>query len=262
MAAPISIQQTSSLWFVNLKPNPEARLRLFCFPYAGGGVLGFRRWPQYLSDRIEVWALQLPGRDARWSEALSRRLLTVATEIAITSRPFLEMPFAFFGHSLGALMAFEVTRRIRRDLKVEPSRLFVSGCRAPHISYGDLPRHKLPDDQLINELRRLNGTPNTVLESAELMALMLPMIRADLEMIETYSYTAEPPLSCPISAFGGLRDSEVRLEHLDAWKSHTTGTFSLSMLDGDHFFIKQAESRLLQQVLAELVLAKAAPAAA
>jgi surfactin synthase thioesterase subunit len=214
--------------------------------------MDFRRWPQYLSDNTEVWAVQLPGRDTRRKEAPSKRLSTIVREIAAAIPPFLELPFAFFGHSLGAMTAFEVARVIRRDLNLEPVHLFVSGCRAPQLPYEDLLLHRMPDDQLLNELRRLNGTPSAVLESAELMALMLPLIRADLEMIETYDYTSEAPLSCPLSVYGGLLDTAVRREQLEAWRDQTTARFRLRFFDGDHFFIRHAESLLVQDVKMKL----------
>jgi len=172
--------------------------------------------------------------------------------IAPVLLPYLDKPFAFFGHSMGGLVSFEVTRLLRREYGVSPVHLFVSGRRAPQIPPPSLPIHALPETEFILELRRFNGTPQAVLENTELMQLLIPIIRADFAVLETYVYTDEPALNCPITVFGGLQDQEVSYNNLQAWQEHTNAAFSLQMFEGDHFFLHSAQSLLLQSLSQEL----------
>jgi len=169
-----------------------------------------------------------------------------------TLTPYLDKPFAFFGHSLGVLVSFELVRQLRRERKCGPVHLFVSGHRAPQIPDPDPPIHALPDAEFLEELQRLNGTPQEMLENDELMKVVLPTLRADFRVAETYVYEAEPPLDCPISVFGGVRDPEVNREQLMAWRQQTTKTYSLQMFPGDHFFLHSSETALLRTLSAEL----------
>ena len=242
----------SSLWFANPRPNPEARLHLFCFPYAGGGPQIFRQWPQRLPATVQLYSAQLPGRGARMRERPYTCLSSLVEQLARVIEPYLDRPVAFFGHSLGAVIAFELARQLRRQAGVEPVRLFVSGSPAPQIAKTNAPTHDLPEPELLERLRRLNGTPREVLDHPELVDLMLPLLRADIKMSETYAYAAAPPLGCPISAFGGLSDLEVSREHLAAWREQTAAGFSLQMFEGDHFFIHTAQALLLQAIAREL----------
>jgi medium-chain acyl-[acyl-carrier-protein] hydrolase len=242
----------SSSWFTNLRPNREARLRLFCFPYAGGGPTIFRQWPQRLPSSVQVSSVQLPGRGPRMREAPFTRWAALVEQIALAIEPHLDKPFTFFGYSLGAIIAFELARSLRRRAGVEPLRLFVSACRAPQIPEWHEPTYNLPEPELLERLRRLNGTPKEVLDHPELIQLMLPLLRADFELAETYTYSAAPPLRSPISAFGGLQDAEVKREHLEAWRDQTTSSFNMRMFAGDHFFIHQSEPLLLDIIAREL----------
>jgi len=166
--------------------------------------------------------------------------------------PLLDKPFAFFGHSLGALVGFELARQLRRQSGVQPVRLFVSADRAPQIPHRDRPIHALPEEELLAELRRLNGIPGKVLEEAELMEIVLPVLRADFAVYENYVYSPEPPLHCPISAFGGLQDQRVSCGDLEAWRDQTSVSFSLRMFPGDHFFWNTAQPLILQVLSQEL----------
>jgi medium-chain acyl-[acyl-carrier-protein] hydrolase len=163
-------------------------------------------------------------------------------------QPHLMRPFAFFGHSMGALIGFELTRYLRCQGALLPMQLFVSAHRAPHLPDPKPPIYDLPDAQFLEELRLLNGMPGEVLENAELMELMLPLLRADFAIAETYAYTDDAPLSCPISAFGGLEDDEVSQEETAAWRKQTLNAFTLRMLPGDHFFLFKQRSALLQAI--------------
>ena len=237
--------QTSKSWVICPKPNAQAKLRLFCFHYAGGGALSFRNWPDNLPSSVEVCSVELPGRGFRLAEAAFTSLEPLVQAIADALLPHLDKPFTFFGHSMGGLVCFELTRILRRNYNLNPNHLFVSGHRAPQLPAPDPPIHNLPEPEFLTELRQLEGTPRQVLENVELRQLLLPTLRADFTVVETYAYTAEPPLDFPITAFGGLQDREVDCNQLDAWREQTNAAFSLYMLPGNHFFLHSAQSRLL-----------------
>jgi medium-chain acyl-[acyl-carrier-protein] hydrolase len=243
---------TISPWLLCSRPKLEPTLRLLCFPYAGGGANIFRQWQNDLPPTVEVCAVQLPGREKRLPEPsftdLSR-LVQVAAEALL---PYLDKPFALFGHSMGAAISFELARHLRHEAHLRPVHLFVSGRGAPQLPATDAPIYNLPEAEFLNELRRLQGTPEEVLEHPELMELMLPILRADFELVQTYHYSAGLPLDCPITAFGGLQDEEVSRADLEAWREQTATDFSLHMLPGDHFFLHTAQSLLLRTLAQEL----------
>lgn len=166
--------------------------------------------------------------------------------------PHFDKPFAFFGHSMGALIAFELARLLRRGYKREPARLFVSGRRAPQVPDDEHPKDELSESEFISELRRLNGTPADVLDHPELMQLLMPVIRADFAICQNYVYSNGPLLDCPISAFGGLEDQDVTRKSLEAWRDQTRGGFALRMFPGDHFFINAAQPALLSALSRDL----------
>ena len=236
------------------KPNPHSRMRLLCFPYAGGTAAVFRNWARYLPSEIEVCAIQYAGRGGRIAEPLSEDIVEVMNAVYHDLQPFLKKPFAFFGHSMGALVSYEFARRLQRERQPGPFQLFVSGCTAPHVSTVDEPTYNLPEPEFIAELRRLQGTPPEVLDNAELMHLMMPIIRADFKASQTYKYVPGPPLECPIRAFGGLKDEEVPREKLEAWSEHTSGSFRAQMLSGDHFFLNTSQSLLTRIIAQELLM--------
>lgn len=232
-------------WFTSQRLNPLARLRLFCFPYAGGGAPIYRLWPQSLPSEIEVCVGQLPGRGTRLREQPFTSLDALVEAAAEAIAPLLDKPFALFGHSMGAMISFELARKLREQGRPQPVHLFVSGRRAPQLPNRDNMSYNLPEAELGQELLRLNGTPREVLEHPELMELMLPLLRADFSVVETYVYRPGVPLDCPLTAFGGLRDAEVSREQLEAWREQTTGEFTLRMLPGDHFFLNDPQSQAL-----------------
>lgn len=247
-------------WFPFVRSRPGAEVRLFCFPYAGGGASIFRDWAGRLPGFVETWPIQLPGRETRFREPAFTRVQLLVEALAKSLRPKLDRPFAFFGHSLGGLVAFELSRKIKEYLGLQPSRLFVSGCEAPQTRSSGGAVHALPSDEFREELRRLNGTPLAVLDNDELMELMLPTLRADFSLWETYAYTADAPLACPIIALGGLGDDLLSRQDLDAWRELTTGPFCLRMLPGDHFFLHSAQPLLLQILAQEFLEGKYAMA--
>jgi medium-chain acyl-[acyl-carrier-protein] hydrolase len=239
---------TVANWVSCPRPNPLANLRLFCFPYAGGGALTFRTWCDRIPATVELCSVELPGRGTRLQEPLFTRLTPLVEAIAPALLPYLDKPFAFFGHSMGAMICFELTRLLRLEYNIIPVHLFVSGRRAPQIPNQKPPIHALPEALFIEELRRLNGTPEAVLENRELMELVLPILRADFAIVETYTYINEPALECPITVFGGLQDREVERENLEAWQEQTRAAFALQMFPGDHFFLNSAQAMLLESL--------------
>ncbi|HET6977275.1 MAG TPA: alpha/beta fold hydrolase [Pyrinomonadaceae bacterium] len=243
---------SSTPWLAGVKPNPEASLRLFCFPYAGGGATIFRTWQAELPKEVEVCPVQLPGRGRRLKEAAYTNVHTLVQELAQGLFPFLGKPFAFFGHSMGASISFELARYLRREHHLMPRHLFISGRRAPHMPALHTPIYNLPDAEFMVGLRDLNGTPVEALEQPDLMELLLPLLRADFELSETYTYLNGPLLDCPMSIYGGEGDDDVPREHLEAWGELTTGTVSLKMFPGDHFFLNTAQNSLLRMLSQEL----------
>lgn len=239
-------------WIVCPKPSPQARLRLLCFPHAGGAASVFYPWADELPGDIEVCAIQLPGRESRLREPPFTRLSPLVRALVQAIQPCLSLPIAIFGHSLGALVGFELARQLRRQKMPGPVCLFVSGHRAPHLPSRTPPVHQLPQEEFIAEMRRLKGTPEEVLQHTELLRLLLPLLRADFAVNETYGYTPEAPLACPIYAFGGLEDDEANYDELVAWREHTCNSFELRMFPGDHFFLYSARAPLLQAIAEDL----------
>jgi medium-chain acyl-[acyl-carrier-protein] hydrolase len=196
--------------------------------------------------------VQLPGREKRLREPPVKRLGPLVDEIAHALGNELDLPFAIFGHSMGALLGFELARRFRRDLGRQPVHLFVSGHRAPQLPDPDPPIHDLPDDEFVTQMQRLNGTPQAVFESPELMELVLPTLRADFTLCETFAYRPERPLTCPVSVYGALQDKIAQRPDLEAWCEQTSGPFVVRMFPGDHFFIHTSQPLLLETLNREL----------
>jgi medium-chain acyl-[acyl-carrier-protein] hydrolase len=228
------------------------RVRLFCFPHAGGGAVAFKDWPRKLAKDIEVCAVELPGRGRRLLEPPLvdlERIMPVLTKAILTRN---ETPIAFFGHSFGALVAFELARRLR-SRKISLVHLFVSGQTAPHLPDPEPPMRQLPDREFIAELRRrYDGIPDEILRDEEMLGLLLPPLRADVTMKETHRYVSGPLLDCPISAFGGREDRGVTKEDLTAWRQQTSGAFKVGMLPGGHFFIDSSRESLVRAVAEDL----------
>ena len=239
-------------WIYTAKPNPQARLRLFCFHYAGGGASAFRSWQSKMPPEIELCLVQLPGRETRIMDPLFTRLPPLIDALTASIRPYLNKPYAFFGHSMGTLVSFELIRQLRAQQLQLPLHFFASSHRAPQLADPDPPIHNLADKEFIAEINKLNGTPQRVLENDELMQMMLPIIRADFAVCETYVYRQEPPLTCPISAFGGLADPNISQNQLEAWHLQTSKTFKLTMFEGDHFYLLHQQDSLLRLILADL----------
>lgn len=237
-----------SAWFGRPLPRPQARVRLFCFPYAGGGGALYRPWAAALPPYIELCVVQLPGREARMAEPAFTSAHALARTLADALGPGDGVPRAFFGHSMGALIAFELACELRRRALPAPVHLFVSGHRAPHLPARGLPLHRLPDAAFAAHVHHLAGIPPEALRNPAFMALLVPMLRADLTLSETYAPAAEPPLPCPITAFGGVEDASVAHGELQAWAAHTRGGFGIRFFPGRHFFVQSAGPQVLQAI--------------
>jgi medium-chain acyl-[acyl-carrier-protein] hydrolase len=243
----------SKPWFVCPLIKPNADTRLFLFPYAGSGPTAFSKWPAELPGATETWVAHYPGRGSRHNEAPIKELATLTEEICLAIQPLLDKPFALFGHSLGALIAFELTRCLRQNAFPLPDALFVSACGAPHLPDPHPPIHALPDTEFLRALQELNGIPAEVAKLPELMELLLPTLHADFEVAESYQYISNAyELTCPIVAFGGNDDPRVSRERLEGWASLTDGCFKSQYFPGDHFFINTIRESVIASIVTEL----------
>jgi len=251
----MSIQERFSRknrWVEGNEINRTARIRLFCLPYAGGGTSIFRSWSKELPSFVDVCPIQLPGRETRLDEPAAVRMEPLADAMTRAILPYLDKPFAFFGHSMGALINYEVARRLRAGNGLEPVHLFASAHGGPHIPEQDRHVYRLSDAEFLNHLRTLNGTPQQVLDCPQLMEILLPTLKADFELLGTYEYTPAAPFRCPITVFGGSHDESVTADQLAGWESHTTGKVSVRFLPGDHFYLLSHKSLLLRMISEEL----------
>jgi medium-chain acyl-[acyl-carrier-protein] hydrolase len=244
-------------WIVRRKPNPGAALRLLCFPYAGGGASVYRTWPEALPADVELWSVELPGRETRGRERPFERLGPLIASLTDAVAPELDAPFAIYGHSLGALVAFSFARELRRRSLAAPVHLFVSGRRAPQLPE-PAPMHELPEPEFLARLRRLGGIPDAVFQEAELMAYFLPILRADITVNETATAPVGEPLACPITALGGVTDERASPDELDAWRAQTTAAFDRELFPGGHFFLQSARTELLAALSVRLARITAA----
>jgi medium-chain acyl-[acyl-carrier-protein] hydrolase len=218
----------------------SANFRLFCFPYAGAGASVFRDWQKELPSTAEVVPVQLPGRERRWSDRPVQDLPLLAATVATALEPLLIEPYALFGHSMGALIAFELACVIRRRRLAVPVHLFVSATRPPHIPDREPPVHHLPDVLLWKTVMRdygaaQDGTPL----NREMAPVLLPILRADFRMCESYKPSREEPFPFPLTAYGGVHDRRVTYADLSAWSSYTTGPFRMRLFPGGHFFVSR-----------------------
>jgi surfactin synthase thioesterase subunit len=244
-----------SQWIFRPSPNPAARVRLFCVPSAGRGASMYRGWGQPLGPQVELCALQLPGRENRIREPPFTRMADAVQEVAAVVQSHLDIPFAFFGHSMGAVICFELARLLRGQNMPAPVHLFISARRAPQFPEERPPLSPLRNEQFVAELcRRYNGIPREVLKEPELMELLLPVLRADVKMLETYVYRPGLSLGCPITALGGREDTETPFEQLVGWREQTSARFRTHIFPGDHFFLQPAEMEVLDLISHELSL--------
>lgn len=230
-------------WLVR-QPVAAPRMRLFCFAYAGGSAAEFLPWQTQLAPHIEVCGIQLPGRGSRWSEVAATEMTSLVEAIAQVIERHAEIPFALFGHSLGAILAFEVARHCQYRALCAPAHLFVSGCNAP-LQFVGQQWQDLDDEEFVDALRQLNGTPAELLKHEELMQLVLPMLRADFGLVANYAYRSGPRLHVPITVLSGMADEHVPLESLSGWEIETHAGFDQHMFAGGHFFVQERSDEVI-----------------
>lgn len=244
----MSAPRPAGAWFLTPSPRTRAEVRLICFPFAGGGTLTYRDWPALLGERVEVVAVQLPGRDRRRHEEPIDSIPRLVSSVVDALAPSIDGPFVLFGHSMGAILAFETARVLRARGARAPAGVIVSARRAPHLPDPGPIMHLLSDAEFKARLKDMNGTPPEVMASDELMDLVLPMIRADFKACETHVYADEPALDCPLLAMGGDSDPDVEVESVPAWRGYTRGLFESLILRGDHFVLQSRAQEFVGHV--------------
>lgn len=204
----------------------------------------FRSWPDGLPPEVEVCAIELPGHETRFRERPFERLSSLVDALTSAVLPLLDRPFAIYGHSLGAVIGFAFARALRRRDLPGPLELFVAARRAPQLRETSQ-SWRLSDTEFLADVRRMGGIPDAVFQEPGLMARFLPILRADFAVVQAEAFTVEPPLDCPITAYGGVDDERASVEQLQDWQVQTSRRFELEMLPGGHFFLQSARTALL-----------------
>jgi surfactin synthase thioesterase subunit/glycosyltransferase involved in cell wall biosynthesis len=243
---------TPVTWFPGLNPQEQPALRLFCLPHAGGGTTVFRDWAAALPASVALCPVRPPGRESRIGEPAFDRMGPLLEALGEVMLPHTARPYGLFGHSMGAAIAFELARWMRRRHAPAPAALFVSGARAPQFRLNHVPPPEPGEDEFLDELRRLEGVPPEVLENAELMRVLLPGLRADAALYRNYVYTEEPPLDCPIRAYGGSEDRNVARGQLERWGEQTTASFGWQVFPGGHFYLQTSRKGFLEALARDL----------
>jgi len=240
-------------WVVCSEVRPAASIRLFCFSYAGAGIAVFRNWCLEFPLDVEVCCIQLPGREQRWREEPFSSLKELIPPLVDGLLPWLNLPYAFYGHSVGGRIAFEVARALRGIGLPLPRHLFVGASPAPQISTLRPALSSMGDGAFLDEIqRRYGGVPKPILNDPEMLAALLPTLRADVALMETYHHVPDSALDCPITAIGGVDDRIVHRAALNGWSLQTSNRFVLHLMEGDHFFLQSQRQKLQALISAEL----------
>ena len=241
----------SNSWLTQRIKNPQARLRLFCYPHAGGGASSFNPWRAHLPSTVELCPLEPPGRWTRHAEPPLRRIDELVESFISELRGLLDLPYVLFGHSVGGFAMFEAAHRLA-TLGASPRHLIVAAREAPQFPLVHRMQH-LPEDELIATLGEVYGAARmSAMADPEIRALFLPALRADLEALETYDGANKGPIAAPLSAFYGRSDPTFDESRVQGWNAHTTAPFEAMVLEGDHFFVHAAESGFLNHLRAIL----------
>lgn len=247
-------------WIAYHRPLPGARMRLFCFHHAGGGASVFRPWAEWLQPyQIDLCPVQLPGRENRINEAPCTNLNRLVTQLQKAIEPYTTLPFAFLGHSMGGTVAFHLAHQFQRRGR-PVHRLIVSATTPPHARQSKAQIHQLPDDEFVQQVTTYNGLPTEVLQNRELMALVLPSLRADFTLCARAEMMdwgcgkgAVPPvLHSPLSVFTGLSDCTLADADIEQWRHHTIGAVKVRKFPGDHFFLYKERSLVIRAIVQDL----------
>jgi acyl transferase domain-containing protein/surfactin synthase thioesterase subunit/acyl carrier protein len=240
-------------WLITPHNRPDARMRLFCFPYAGGGASAYKDWSELLPDEIELCIVQLPGREERLREPLITDMGELVDAIAREIMANVDRPFAFFGHSMGAMVCYEVARRLRESQAPMPSHLFLSARAAPQLQDNSESLRFLDSSSFIDRLHQLYGAvPEAIQKNEDLQEVFLPILRADVTLLETHEPEATDPLDCPITVFGSEQDPAISASMLAGWSDHTTGAITQLEFAGGHFFVHTQVGRVVAAVVRRL----------
>lgn len=237
-------RSTSDNW-IKYSNKAEGDIVLFCFPYSGAGALAYKNWRDSLPDHIELAAIQLPGRETRFAERPYEDLGELINDLGHAITRHLSKPFAFFGHSFGSLIAFELTLWLKRNAQPTPSQLFISSFRAPSLPANKPYANDLPRHELIERLKSYNGTDDSILNNEEIIDLFLPALRADLKICESYRSPLSPAVETPITIYFGMKDELVKAESLSDWKLCSTLPAEFKSFEGDHFYLNTGEREKL-----------------
>ena len=225
-------------WFYVPKPNPKAKARLFCFHYAGGTAEMYHKWAEEIPEEIELCSIQLPGRSKRINETPYKDIETLIDELHNAIKPYLDVPFAYFGHSMGAMILFDYTQYLFKRNLTLPFYLLIAARKAPNIQSFHPHLHNLTDDEMIGFVRGLDIRPDAFFDNQDLLKKSIPMIKSDFEIVEKWKFDTDTvPLSIPIWVFGGESDEYVSKNELESWKNFTKVDFKAQHFVGDHFFI-------------------------
>lgn len=235
-------------WFNTYSLPQQGQARVFAFPYSGAGSMAYFQWAKHCQgSNVDFIGVQLPGRENRLREKPVADLAVLLAALLPAITPLLDKPFVFFGHSMGALLAFELCRALRKQGLPLPQHLFVSAFRAPDMPNPNRELHRLSDQGIIDSLRQYGGTPEAVLSNKELMAMFLPVLRADFALHENYRYPPEAALPCPITALSGISDTIIRPDYMFNWQRQTAASFEQVQYEGDHFFLHQHMNAIQQR---------------
>lgn len=246
-------QSDMTQWAPGAGVKKSPRFRLFCFPFAGAGASVYSTWRHLFDREVEVVSVLLPGREERLREPAFDRVEPLLQELEVALRDYLDLPYAFYGHSMGAHVAFYLTRRFRERRLRPPVHLFVGACRAPQLKSRYPMLAQLPPDEFLREIgKRYNGIPPLILQNSEMLRVLLPTLRADFSVFEQTCYVDESPLESPISAYRGNADDVVSREEMEAWAAQTCGRFRYIEIPGTHFFLRSSPGSLVQLLTSEL----------